>query len=344
MKEKIMKNRNVFRIGIVLMGLCLTARLFAGGGEEKAVSTGSDDPLEWFNNSNITMVMPYGAGGTSDVVGRKFAEIANKYIKKSIVVVQKTGGDGAVAATLFTAEPPETNDILFTSLGQFYASNINKNMAFDMANVTVVSQLYVTNWILFVRKDSDMTTVDNLIAASKKRILKISGGGVGADAHLSSGGWIADIGGRSEPVSYEGGAAQLAALLSKDVDCFVGNANLGLPYVQRGEIIPVVCFGNTDFTGYAGIKVPCAEGLGYKGHIIGGNGALSIHKGASPARKAALQELSQKVLSDPDWLEWTKGQLLEQRPLYDSELYNYLNIQVENAINSAKALGIYTKS
>jgi tripartite-type tricarboxylate transporter receptor subunit TctC len=290
------------------------------------------------------MVMPFGAGGTSDVVGRKFAEVANKYLKKSIVVVQKTGADGAVAATTFTAEPPDTNDILFTSLGQFYASNINKAMTFDMSNVTVTSLLYVTNWILFVRKDSDMTTVDDLIAASKKRILKISGGGVGTDAHLSAGGFFVGIGGRSEPVNYEGGAAQLAALLSKDVDCFVGNANLGLPYVQRGDVIPVICFGNTDFTGYEGIKVPCAENLGYKGHVIGGMGALSVHKGANPAHKAALQELSKKVLADPDWLEWTNGQLLEQRPIYDAELYSFLDLQVQNAVNSAKALGIYTKN
>ena len=240
----------------VLLASLAAGTLFAGGGGgDKAASPGSDDVLAWFNTSNVTMVMPYGSGGTSDIVGRKFAEIANKYIKRAIVVVNKTGGDGAVAATTFTAEDPNTNDILFTSLGQFYASNIKANMGFDMANVTVVSQLYITNWILYVRANSDMTTVNDLVAASKKRVLKISCGGQGTDGHLSSSGWLAAAGGKAEPIMYDGGAAQLAALLSGDVDCFIGNANLGLQYVEKGELIPVICFGNTDFTGFKGITI-----------------------------------------------------------------------------------------
>ena len=312
---------------------------------QAAVSEDSDakDPLEWFNTTNVTMVMPYGSGGTSDTVGRKFAEVANKYIEKAIVVTNMTGGDGAVAATNFTAEDPNTDDIMFTSLGQFYASNIKADMGFDMANVTPVSQLYITNWILYVRADSDMTTVDDLIAASKERTLKISCGGQGTDGHLSTCGWIAAAGGKAEPVMYDGGAAQLAALLSGDVDGFVGNANLGLQYVESGELIPVICFGTEDFTDFEGITVPCAYGMGYEDNAIGGNGALSVHADADPSRKAALEELSKLVLTDPEWVEWTTSQLLQQNALYGDELKNYLDSQIECAVKAAKALGCYTK-
>jgi len=288
-------------------------------------------------------VMPYGSGGTSDTVGRKFAEIANKYIKKAIVVTNVTGGDGAVAATQFTAEDPATNDIMFTSLGQFYASNIKSGMNFTMDNVKVVSQLYVTNWILYVKKGSDITTVDKLVAASKKRTLKISCGGEGTDGHLSSCGWINTEGGKAVPVQYDGGAAQLAALLSGDVDCFIGNANLGLQYVESGELVPVVCFGNTDFTGFKGIKVSCAYGLGFKDSVIGGNGALSVHAKADDSHKAALEALSKLVLADSDWKSWTDSQLLEQKAIYGDELYSYLNAQVDCAVKAAKNLGCYTK-
>lgn len=316
----------------------------AEASSQASVSSEAKDPLEWFNTTNVTMVMPYGSGGTSDTVGRKFAEVANKYIKKAIVVTNMTGGDGAVAATTFTAEDPNTDDIMFTSLGQFYASNIKADMGFDMANVTTVSQLYVTNWILYVRSDSDMKTVDDLVAASKARTLKISCGGQGTDGHLSSCGWIAAEGGKAEPVMYDGGAAQLAALLSGDVDCFVGNANLGLQYVQSGELIPVVCFGTEDFTDFEGITVPCAYGMGFTENAIGGNGALSVHADADPSRKAALEELSKLVLVDPEWIEWTTGQLLEQKALYGDELYKYLNTQIDCAVKAAKTLGCYTKA
>jgi tripartite-type tricarboxylate transporter receptor subunit TctC len=327
-----------------ILSFCLGGSLFGGGNSQQQGASQESDTLAWFNNENVTMVMPYGSGGTSDIGGRKFAEIAQKYIKRAIVVVNKTGGDGAVAATTFTAEDPNTNDIMFTSLGQFYASNIKANMGFDMVNVTVVSQLWFTNWILYVRSKSDMTTVDDLIAASKKRVLKISCGGQGTDGHLSVSGWLAAAGGKGEPVMYDGGAAQLAALLSGDVDCFIGNANLGLQYVENGELIPVICFGNTDFVGFKGITVPCAYGLGYKDNVINGAALLSTHAKADPSRKAALEELSKKVLADPEWIAWTNSQFLEQKALYGSELYAYIDIQVANAIKSAKTLGVYTKN
>lgn len=302
-----------------------------------------NDPLAWFNETNVTMVMPYGSGGTSDTVGRKFAEVANKYIDKAIVVTNMTGGDGAVAATNFTAEDPNTDDIMFTSLGQYYASSIKADMGFDMANVTPVSQLYITNWILYVRADSDMTTVDDLVAASKERTLKISCGGQGTDGHLSSCGWIAAEGGKAEPVMYDGGAAQLAALLSGDVDCFVGNANLALQYIDSGELVPVICFGTEDFTEFEGITVPCAYGMGFEECAIGGNGALSVHTDSDPSKKEALEELSKLVLTDSEWVDWTTSQLLQQNALYGDELKDYLNSQIDCAVIAAKALGCYTK-
>lgn len=326
---------------------CSNTTLSTSSAKEAKSSTSNaqqeNDKLEWFNKTNVTMVMPYGSGGTSDTVGRKFAEVANKYIDKAIVVTNMTGGDGAVAATNFTAEDPTTDDIMFTSLGQFYASSIKADMGFDMANVTPVSQLYITNWILYVRADSDMTTVDDLVAASKERTLKISCGGQGTDGHLSSCGWIAAQGGKAEPVMYDGGAAQLAALLSGDVDCFIGNANLALQYIDSGDLVPVICFGTEDFTDFDGITVPCAYGMGFEESAIGGNGALSVHADADPSRLEALEELSKLVLTDSEWVEWTTSQLLQQNALYKDELKNYLDSQIDCAVIAAKALGCYTK-
>jgi Uncharacterized protein conserved in bacteria len=300
----------------------------------------ANDELAFFNDTTVKMVMPYGSGGTSDTVGRKFAEIANKYVKKPIVVENLTGGDGIVAAAQFTKEKADTKKIMFTSIGQFYAKNIKANVPFELKDLQPVSMLYKTDWILYVRTDKGLTSFEKLLAESKKRTLKISVGGIGTDGHLTSCGLIAAAGGKAEPVMYEGGAEQLAALLGGHVDAFVGNPAIALQYVKTGELTPVVSFGITDFKGFEGKTVPSVVGLGYPGNAIAGNGMLSVRSGSDAATAKALRILSEKVLNDKDWIEWTNKTLLAQQPLYEKDLMTFIDGQVKNAKAAADTLGI----
>jgi tripartite-type tricarboxylate transporter receptor subunit TctC len=306
-------------------------------------SKSNDDELAFFNKNTIKMVMPYGSGGTSDTVGRKFAEIANKYVKKPIVVENLTGGDGIVAATQFTNEKPDTNKIMFTSIGQYYAKNIKANVPFELSNIKPVSMLYKTNWILYVRTDSGIKNFKDMVEAGKNRKLKISVGGIGTDGHLTSCGLLKAAGAQAEPVMFEGGAEQIAAVLGGHVDAVVANPSLGLQYVKTGKLIPIASFGTEDYTGFEGMTVPSAKTLGYPGSAIAGNGMLSVRAGSDEATAKALRVLSEKVFADPDWIKWTKETMTEQNQLFDKDLTNFIDGQVVNAKAAAEALGILKK-
>ena len=341
------------KIGMLLLGLIMaTSVVGCSKGAAKPLSdkqtqtqtqageTTEKDALEFFNKNNIKMVMPYGSGGTSDTVGRKFAEVANKYIDKAIVVENLTGGDGIVAATSFTQEKPDTKKIMFTSIGQFYAKNIKANVPFELEDLQPVCMLYKTNWILFARTDSDVTSFEAMVNAGKQRELKISVGGIGTDGHLTACGLLKAAGAQAAPVMYEGGAEQIAALLSGDVDGVVANPSMGKQYVESGQLVPIVCFGTEDYTRFEGFTVPSVVTLGYPGNAIAGNGMLSVRAGCDETTVNALKVLSEKVFADEEWIKWTNETMTEQEPLFTDDLMKFIDGQVENAKAAADALGI----
>ena len=63
--------------------------------------------------TTVKIICPYGAGGIADLVGRKYAEVANKVQDKYTFVVENmTGGDGFAANTFFSEEDPAAMDLL----------------------------------------------------------------------------------------------------------------------------------------------------------------------------------------------------------------------------------------
>ena len=121
------------------------------------------------------------------------------------------------------------------------------------------------SYILYVRSDSDFQSLDELIAESRRREIVLSAGAVGADAHLAFGGMIMAAGGESAIASYEGGARQIAALLNQEADVFVGTSQVGMQYVQNGDVLPIATFTSRDYTGFDGIVVPNIVDAGYPG-------------------------------------------------------------------------------
>ncbi|MCG8485774.1 MAG: hypothetical protein MJA31_20880 [Clostridia bacterium] len=293
-----------------------------------------------FFDETIKIIMPYGAGGTSDAVARKFAEVASKYTGKPLVVENLTGGDGIVAATEFGKEPADTKKIMYTSYGQYYAKAIRANIPFETEDFTPVGVVDDRSWILYV-KSGTFADLNEIIEESKSRVVTLSGGGVGADAHLAFCGLINTAGGQSKLLSYEGGGEQKAALLKGEADVFVGTSQICYDEVMNGDVIPVACFTNKDYEGFEGIVVPNVADMGYEGNVIVGGGMLSVRTGADEATIEDVEALIKLVWEDEEYTDWIASIGLNDVQLYDYYLDAYIDSALENAVSAAKGLGIY---
>lgn len=323
--------------GLIVLALVLffaSGTVFAQGTQD----TGDEGS---FFDKTVKIIIPYGAGGTHDVVSRKFAEVGSKYTEAPIICENVTGGDGIVAAIQFTQKPEDVRELLCTSYGKYYQKVVRGDkIKLDLSEIRPVGVFDDRSYILYSRADGDIDNLEDIIALSKEREVILSAGAVGADAHLAFGGMIETAGGESTIASYEGGAQQIGALLNGEVDVFVGTSQVGMQYVEEGTVLPIATFTDKDYTGFDGIVVPNVVDAGYPKSAITGGGFLSVRAGAGDKTAAEVEELIKKVWDDPEFVDWYSDLGLNVFELYGEELNTHIENAVSNAEIAAKSLGL----
>lgn len=327
-----MNRKKIVLVSLVLV-LVSVGVMWAGGSQE---SEGKS-----FYDQTVKIIIPYGAGGTHDVVSRKFAEIASRYTNKPIICENITGGDGIVAAIQYTQKKANVPELLCTSYGKYYQKIVmGDRIQLDLSKIHPVGIFDDRSYILYVRNDGLYKNLDDVIAASKQKTVLLSAGAVGADAHLAFGGLIKKAGGDSKIASYEGGAQQVTALINGEVDVFVGTSQAGMQYVDTGVLIPIATFTDKDYTGFKGFVVPNVVDLGYPDSAIIGGGFLSLRAGTDPKYIQETEDLIRKVWAEPEFRDWMESIGLNIFELYGAELQAHIDVAVQNATTAAKALGL----
>lgn len=269
----------------------------------------------------VKIICPYGVGGIADLVGRKYAEVANSVQSDyNFIVENMTGGDGFAANTFFSEEDPSVKDLLVLGYGACYRHDGGKKynteeVDFDVEKNVPFCTIDDRTWILYAKPD---TTLADVLAKAKSGGIKMSGGNPLSDPHLALGTLIAAEGGKVQVVPYDGGAEQRKGLTDGEVDVFVGGALAGTGDVEAGNIVPILAFSDKPFEGFVGpngaISVPCIVGSGkapelsasndYSASILPAGGGLATHDGCDAAFRNDMIEVAKKVWASEDFAGW----------------------------------------
>jgi len=219
---------------LLLIVFCMFALIGCMG--EDPVDTDEETPKVVYPEKAITMIVPYGAGGTTDLTGRQLAIQLEKHLGKPITVVNQGGASGAIGAkTVFDAEA-DGYTVLFTaeSLG------IQRVMALSEMSYDDFSPIVITvndPKVIVVNKDSKYETLEELvedIRANPNKV-KMSHTGPGGSGHVQS--LIYNkLGLYAAETAYEGGADCIVAVLGGQVDFTNSNFSTVTSYIESGDL------------------------------------------------------------------------------------------------------------
>ena len=163
-----------------LLTLAMSAALLAGCGSSGSTGASSAAPaasgassasaadIDW-PKENITLVVPYSAGGDTDTYARQLAQGLSKELNTNVVVVNTTGGSGVVASSSVMTAKPDGYTALFHHTGVMLtqeAAGSNEFSFFDDFEVVGTAARDDT-YALIVRKDSPYKTTEDFIAYAK---------------------------------------------------------------------------------------------------------------------------------------------------------------------------------
>jgi len=196
-----------------------------------------------FPSHPIRMVVGYGAGGTTDILARVVAEKLGEKLGQSVVVENRTGAAGSIAASA-VARAPADGYTLF--MGTVASHGINpalyKKLDYDpvkdFAPVSLVASIPL---VLVVNNDLPVKNVDELIALAKSKpgALYFSSGGNGSPVHLSGELFAHTAGLKLVHVPYRSGAQGNTSVISGETQLSFALMPAVLPQLAAGQLRPL---------------------------------------------------------------------------------------------------------
>lgn len=124
-----------------------------------------------FPSKSISVVVPFGAGGGTDVLARVIADEVSKSIGQSLVVEARPGANGAIGSGVVKNAAPDGYTILFTAQSTYSLNpNLMKELPYDqIADFVPVTTVARSPWMLVVPADSPFKTVADVVKAAKEK-------------------------------------------------------------------------------------------------------------------------------------------------------------------------------
>jgi tripartite-type tricarboxylate transporter receptor subunit TctC len=187
----------------------------------------------------VKVVVPYGAGGVTDIMARLTADRLGKILHQTFIVEDKPGAGGALGVDYVLHGPQDGYTILFVGSTLFTVLPLVQKVDYvPLKDLVPVSITGTNGMIMVVAKDAPYKSLSDFIAFARAHPGKItySSGGTGTNNHLSSAYLAGKEGLDMVHVPFRGGQAAVEAVLSKSVDMHFGNSSDLVEPVKSGAV------------------------------------------------------------------------------------------------------------
>ena len=199
-------------------------------------------PLAWgqaYPTRNITLVVPFAAGGPTDVVARSLAAVMQKSLGQSVVIENKLGAGGTLAAGAVAKAAPDGYTFLIHHNGMATAPGLYRKLAYNpLTDFEYVGQVVDVPMTLLGRKDLPANTPQDMLAYVKANAAKLTlaHAGLGAVSQLCGMLFQKTLGAELTTVPYSGTAPALNALLGGQVDILCDQTTQTLQHIKAGSV------------------------------------------------------------------------------------------------------------
>lgn len=292
----------------------------------------------------VRIIVPFGAGGGTDIQGRMLSKKFYESMGQTFVVDNRPGAGGLIGAEIVAKQsPPDGYTVLFTTASLSVNVSLYKKIAFDpmkdLAPVTWVSSVPL---VLVSHPGVPAKDVKGLIALIKKSNGKMNAGsnGSGTTSHLSIEMLKQMAGVQVTHIPYKGGGPAIAALIAGEVDFEFGTALSTKPHIQSGKVRAYAV--TTAKPSKAFPNLPTMDSL-YPGFESDNWYAMFMPAGTPKDIIAKLNAEVVKALKSPDVQEYMAKEGGEPVGSTPEELSAYFKREVEKYAKVIKAGNIHVE-
>ena len=187
----------------------------------------------------IRIIMPFAAGGGTDVTARLLAQRLTERMGVSVVVENRIGGQGNIGALAAVRSAPDGYTFLYNTSFLITSPGLTREMAYDwrrdlvpVVGVASVPLILLVNNAVPARTPQEFVNLVRTQGAN----LAYSSAGIGNTTHLAAVRLLQEIGGSATHVPYAGGAPALTDLVRGVVQFYMDTTNTAIQFVRNGTV------------------------------------------------------------------------------------------------------------
>ena len=286
--------------------------------------TAPKNAVAWEPKKPVEFVIMAGKGGGADKAVRFLQSIIakNKLASKPFTPINKPGGSGAEALVHVKNAKDPDHTIMFT-LNSFYTTPLlQPGLGIDISTFTPVGRMAEDTFLLWVHKDSGITTVDQFVKAAKAKGNGwiMAGTGKNSEDNILTDFLNAAYGLKMKYVPYKGGGRVAKELAGKNADSTVNNPSEQLGFYQAGKTVALGAFTPTRLPLFP--DAPTFKELG-KDFVYFMQRTVVGAPGMSKGAAAYYQGLFKKIFNAKDWQGYMKKKSLQGEFLTGDALMKY---------------------
>jgi putative tricarboxylic transport membrane protein len=290
----------------------------------------------------IELVVHVGPGGATDIFARMLAKAAEPLLGKPVVVVNKTGGTGAVQMSALKSAAPDGYTIGVHTLSHFTAMLTNLKGTFAPKDFSWICLNQFDPHVIMVRQDSPYKTLKDLVDAAKQKGGEITVGGYGSPGSVSHIGmqmFATAAGLKMSWVAYNSTPDAMSALLGSHVEASIANPGPVLQFAEAGRIRVLGVLGNERIQGF-----PEAPTLQEAGYNVDGNWqnlrGLYGPAGIPEEIQKKIADAFSKAMETPEFAAYEKDAGLIRKAMGPAEYREFTKTLTGLAESGLKAAGL----
>ncbi len=322
----------------------LTRRIALGfmfaTGMMASVVTSTTPAYAWEPTKPIDFVIMAGAGGGADQIARFIQSVAEKkkLTVRPLVPNNKGGGSGAEALIALKGASDPDHTILVT-LNSFFTTPIRQpKLDIDIQTFTPITMMGVDPFVLWVHKDSGITTFEQWLDKVKAEDGNYIMGGTGKgqeDSIVVA--WMEknfDV--KIKYIPYKGGGAVAKDLAGQQIMASVNNPSEARGFYDSGDLIPLIAFSDERLPNLPDTRTVKELGKDFSYY---NQRAVVGAPGMSDDAAAYYRDLFQKIYDSEEWQAYMKSESLEPLVMDAAKQKEYWTTQVDRHAELLKEMG-----
>lgn len=301
----------------------------------RAQPSASDYP-----NRTVTLLAPFAAGGTVDIVSRLIGQKLSMALGQTFVTDNRGGAGGTIATAMLAKAAPDGYTLMVHHMGLAFNAGLYDRLPYDTRDILPIAYVGATPNVLVVTNELPVKTVADFLALAKAKpgSINYGSGGIGSAGHIAMEVLQAATGIHLTHVPYKGSGPAIIDLIAGQIQAMLLTIPAVIPFVQSGKLRAIATSGAKRSPPFP--QLPTFEEAGVKGFEYAPWYGFFAPRGTPMAIVQTLNAAIEKILRDPEIVSKLGQQGLEVLTMSQAAFAELVSKDIVSWTKTIRTLGL----